>query len=174
MDIAAGPGRYLIEIAQKKSDLDLKVFIRDHDIKNINLGKMIVQKKGLNNVNFFLGDAFSPSSYKFQDFKPNILVISGLFELFPDNDLIVKAIQGATDILEDDGVIIYTGQPWHPQLDLIAKTLNNRDDEKWVMRRRTQRELDELFAIYGAEKQDMLIDKWGIFTVSKASFKKRG
>ena len=31
---------------------------------------------------------------------------------------------------------------------------------------------DELFNIHGAEKSDMKIDKWGIFTVSTANFKK--
>ena len=40
------------------------------------------------------------------------------------------------------------------------------------MRRITQKEMDELFHLHGAEKKDMKIDKWGIFTVSVATFSK--
>jgi hypothetical protein len=36
------------------------------------------------------------------------------------------------------------------------------------MRRRTQREMDHLVAVAGFEKVDMLVDEWGIFTVSLA------
>jgi len=36
------------------------------------------------------------------------------------------------------------------------------------MRRRTQREMDQLVEAAGFKKIDMLIDEWGIFTVSLA------
>ena len=39
------------------------------------------------------------------------------------------------------------------------------------MRRRSQYELDNLFAQHGFEKDKMHIDNWGIFTVSSALFK---
>jgi hypothetical protein len=41
------------------------------------------------------------------------------------------------------------------------------------MRRRSQYELDHLFAQSGFEKEHMLIDDWGIFTVSSAQFEGR-
>jgi hypothetical protein len=66
------------------------------------------------------------------------------------------------------GLLIYTGQPWHPQLEMIARVLDNREGRPWVMRRRTQQELDDLVASAGFEKLDMEIDRWGIFTVSVA------
>jgi alpha-beta hydrolase superfamily lysophospholipase/ubiquinone/menaquinone biosynthesis C-methylase UbiE len=172
MDIGAGPGRYLQELAKKYADKDFQVMIRDFAPANIEQGKAIASQFGLKNVTLKVADAFSPASYDANEFRPNILVVSGLFELFPDNDLITKAIAGATGILEDGGMIVYTGQPWHPQLEMIAHTLPNRDGVQWIMRRRTQEELDQLFHTYGAEKCDMWIDRWGIFTVSVANFKK--
>lgn len=65
-----------------------------------------------------------------------------------------------------EGKLIYTGQPWHPQLEMIAHTLNNRDQDRWIMRRRTQAELDYLVRNSGFEKMGAKIDRWGIFTVS--------
>jgi len=172
MDIASGPGRYLLEIAKEHHQSDLKVLIRDHDIKNINSSKAIAQELGLNNAEFLLADAFEPSSYQKQEFRPNIVIVSGLFELFSDNDLVEKAISGITSIIDDNSYVIYSGQPWHPQLELISQTLNNRDNNRWVMRRRTQLELDQLFQLNGAMKEKMWIDDWGIFTISKAQIKK--
>ena len=172
MDIASGPGRYLLEIAKEHHQSDLKVLIRDHDIKNINSSKAIAQELGLNNAEFLLADAFEPSSYQKQEFRPNIVIVSGLFELFSDNDLVEKAISGITSIIDNNSYVIYSGQPWHPQLELISQTLNNRDNNRWVMRRRTQLELDQLFQLHGAMKEKMWIDDWGIFTISKAQIKK--
>ena len=67
------------------------------------------------------------------------------------------------------GYLIYTGQPWHPQLEMIARALtSHRDGQAWVMRRRSQQELDQLVAAAGFEKLEQRIDEWGIFTVSVA------
>jgi len=167
MDIAAGPGRYLIETARKLKDKDVKVFIRDNEIKNINEGKKIAEEIGSKNVEFKVADAFDKNSYSTEEFSPNILIISGLYELFPDNDMIRNSLQGGVSMLQDGGYIIYTGQPWHPQLEIIAN-LPNRDGQQWIMRRRTQRELDQLINSVGYQKTEMKIDQWGIFTVSIA------
>ena len=44
---------------------------------------------------------------------------------------------------------MYTNQPWHPQIEMIARVLPNRDGQPWVMRRRTQAEMDALVACGG-------------------------
>ena len=98
------------------------------------------------------------------------MIISGVFELFSDNSLIQKAIDGVCSIMEENSFLIYTGQPWHPQLEQIANVLGNHQNEKWVMRRRSQYELDKLFALNGFKKDQMKIDDWGIFTVSSALY----
>jgi hypothetical protein len=46
--------------------------------------------------------------------------------------------------------------------------LRNREGERWIMRRRTTAEMDELVRAAGFEKIDMEIDQWGMFTVSVA------
>ena len=91
-----------------------------------------------------------------------------LFELFPSNEAIKKCLGAVTKIMDEKSYIIYTGQPWHPQIEFIAHTLRNRDKKMWIMRRRTQLELDQLFEQYGFKKTDMKIGKYGIFTVSTA------
>ncbi len=173
MDIAGGPGRYLVEMAQHHSSDDFEVLVRDFEPKNIDAGNKMITELGVNNVSFERADAFDKKSYENLKFKPNVVVVSGLFELFPSNKQVMKAIEGITSVIEDGGTVIYTGQPWHPQLEQIAHTLPNRDGEKWIMRRRTQNELDQLFAHFGGVKHRQEIDEWGIFTVSTAEIKKK-
>lgn len=169
LDIAGGPARYLVEIAAEYKDVTIQV--RDYQAQNIEQGQVLAKERNLTNIHYQQSDAFSPDSYLNDEFKPNIVIISGVFELFPDNNLIKNAIQGVTSIIEDRGFLIYTGQPWHPQLKQIAHVLGNHQQSRWVMRRRSQYELDNLFAQHGFEKDKMHIDNWGIFTVSSALFK---
>jgi len=79
-----------------------------------------------------------------------------------------RCLEGIADAIEEGGYLIYTGQPWHPQIEMIARVLTNRDGEPWVMRRRTQPELDALVREAGFEKIRTRVDKRGIFTVSIA------
>ncbi|HET9837095.1 MAG TPA: class I SAM-dependent methyltransferase family protein, partial [Candidatus Angelobacter sp.] len=73
------------------------------------------------------------------------------------------------EALEPGGLLIYTGQPFHPQIEMIARTLpSHRDFRPWVMRRRTQAELDQLVEAAGFCKISQTIDEWGMFTVSLA------
>jgi hypothetical protein len=66
-------------------------------------------------------------------------------------------------------LLIYTNQPWHPQLEMIARALtSHRGGQAWVMRRRTQGEMDQLVEKAGYRKIEQRTDQWGIFTVSIA------
>ena len=169
LDIAGGPARYLIEIAEKYPAVQIEV--RDYQEQNVEEGRVLAKAKALDNIQYVQSDAFDSKNYNKEGYRPNIVIISGVFELFEDNNLIGKAIDGVSAIIEEGGYLLYTGQPWHPQLEQIANVLGNHRDTQWIMRRRSQYELDKLFAQRGFEKNSMLIDNWGIFTVSSAQFK---
>jgi len=168
LDIAGGPARYLIELAAQYPEIEVRV--RDYQEQNVVQGRELAQKAGLSNIRYDQVDAFDPASYADASYRPNIVVISGVFELFGDNGLIGNAIGGVASIIAEGGYLVYTGQPWHPQLEQIAHVLGNHQQQRWVMRRRTQYELDRLFEAAGFEKEGMKIDDWGIFTVSVARF----
>lgn len=123
---------------------------------------------GLENATFALGDAFDPASLAQVQPRPNIAIVSGLYELFPDNEPVNRSLSGLSQILTTGDYLIYTNQPWHPQVEMIARVLVFRDGKPWVMRRRAQAEMDQLVRANGFEKIDMKIDPFGIFTVSIA------
>ena len=115
-----------------------------------------------------MGDAFDRASLAAITPKPTVAVVSGLYELFPSNEPVMNSLRGLADAVEPGGYLIYTNQPWHPQVEFIARVLTNREGKPWIMRRRTQAEMDELVRAAGFEKLRQEIDPWGIFTVSLA------
>jgi alpha-beta hydrolase superfamily lysophospholipase len=168
LDVAPGQGRYVIETLASPGDHNATALLRDYEQANVEAGRALAARHGVSGITFEQADAFDKASYESLDPRPNIAIVSGLFELFGDNALVRRCLEGIAGAIEKGGYLIYTGQPWHPQVEMIARVLTNRDGEPWVMRRRTQRELDELVRDAGFEKIKTRVDKRGIFTVSIA------
>jgi SAM-dependent methyltransferase len=168
VDIASGPGRYLLETLKDCAAKDVHATLRDCSEPCLRAGRALAKELGLANVTYERGDAFDEASLASIAPRPNIAVVSGLYELFPDNAPVRTSLAGLAEALPTGGYLIYTNQPWHPQVEMIARCLINRDGKPWIMRRRTQAEMDALVRATGFEKIAMEIDRWGIFTVSLA------
>ena len=170
VDVAAGGGRYIFEALQNNYTNVEKVLLRDFSADNVAQGVKNIDEKKLGKiVDFVQGDAFSEESLAQIKIRPNIAVVSGFFELFPNNDLLHTTLSGLSAIMETDGYLIYTNQPWHPQQELIARVLNSHQQGKpWVMRCRSQAEMDSLVEQCGFEKISQVCSECGIFTVSIA------
>jgi alpha-beta hydrolase superfamily lysophospholipase len=170
MDIAAGHGRYVLDAVQAEKDPVHSVLLRDYSDINVRDGRALIEQRGLGAVaRFEQADAFSRDSLAAVQPPPTLAVVSGLYELFADNAMVARSLAGVADAMDEGGYLVYTGQPWHPQLELIARALtSHRQGQAWVMRRRTQGELDQLVEQAGFRKVAQRIDEWGIFTVSLA------
>lgn len=170
LDIAAGHGRYILDAVTKVSKRPKSILLRDYSELNVASGKRLIHSKGLEDIaTFQLGDAFDESSLASIEPQVNLAVVSGLYELFSDNDLLRQSLSGLSQAIETGGYLIYTGQIWHPQQEFIARALtSHRKGEAWVMRLRSQAEMDALVEQAGFKKIDQCIDQFGIFTVSIA------
>ncbi len=170
MDIAGGAGRYLLDVLEDPEfGFDLKILCRDWSESALATGRASAQQLGLQDrISHVRGDAFDESSLASVEPKPSVAVVSGLYELFPDNGLLHRSLRGLFSAVSAGGYLIYTGQPWHPQVEMIARTLTNRDGQYWIMRRRPQGEMDALVEVAGFKKEKQWVDDFGIFTVSIA------
>jgi alpha-beta hydrolase superfamily lysophospholipase/SAM-dependent methyltransferase len=168
VDIAAGAGRYVLETMRSLKESPISALLRDYKPENVAAATQLAQDFGLKDVTVKQSDAFDRTSLASIEPRPTIGIVSGLFELIPSNDNVLNSLRGLADAIEPGGYLIYTNQPWHPQVEFIAKVLINREGKPWIMRRRTQAEMDELARTAGFEKLAMEIDQWGIFTVSLA------
>jgi alpha-beta hydrolase superfamily lysophospholipase/phosphatidylglycerophosphate synthase len=168
VDIAAGQGRYIFEAIANLASID-DLLLRDYADLNVQCGSEFIRRQKLGSfARFEKGDAFDRASLAQIAPKRTVGVVSGLYELFPENAAIRNSLAGLADAIAPDGYLLYTCQPYHPQLELIARTLTNRDGKPWVMRRRTQAEMDQLVAEAGFQKLQQWIDEDGIFSVSLA------
>ncbi|MDK2123554.1 bifunctional alpha/beta hydrolase/class I SAM-dependent methyltransferase [Parachitinimonas caeni] len=170
MDIAAGHGRYVLEAIEAAPIKPESVLLRDYSDINVRDGTALIAAKGMSNfARFEKGDAFDADSLAAVQPAPTVAVVSGLYELFPDNAMLESSLAGLAKAVPIGGYLIYTGQPWHPQLELIARALtSHRGGEAWVMRRRSQGEMDQLVERAGFRKCEQRIDQWGIFSVGLA------
>ncbi|WP_180094086.1 MULTISPECIES: bifunctional alpha/beta hydrolase/class I SAM-dependent methyltransferase [unclassified Acinetobacter] len=170
MDIAAGHGRYILDAVQKLPEHPESILLRDYSSINVQAGQAMIEQRGLSQIAKFVeADAFDTTSLASVEPKPTLAVVSGLYELFSDNDLLRQSLSGLSQAIEKDGYLIYTGQIWHPQQEFIARALtSHRQGDAWVMRLRSQAEMDALVEQAGFKKVDQVIDEFGIFTVSVA------
>ncbi|MER8829957.1 bifunctional alpha/beta hydrolase/class I SAM-dependent methyltransferase [Mesorhizobium sp. M0938] len=170
VDIAAGHGRYVLDAVAKCPEPPASVRLQDFSDLNVSLGqKLIADRKLPGTISFHQADAFDAKMLAGLDPAPDLAIVSGLYELFADNTMIARSLGGLAKAMQPGSLLLYTNQPWHPQLEMIARSLtSHRGGQAWVMRRRTQGEMDQLVTAAGFEKLDQRIDQWGIFTVSVA------
>lgn len=169
VDIVAGHGRYVMDVLEDEEAVS-DILLRDFSELNVARGKEMIASRGMSGrVRFERGDAFNYDELAALEPSPTLGIVSGLYELFPDNAVVRRSLAGLAAAIEPGGVLLYTGQPWHPQLKTIAWSLTSHKDGKaWVMRIRTQGEMDALVHEAGFDKCAQLIDESGIFTVSMA------
>ncbi len=170
MDVAAGHGRYVLDAIVANAAKPESILLRDYSDINVRDGRALIAERGLGDIaQFVQGDAFDRDDLAKVSPAPTVAVVSGLYELFPDNDQVAASLAGIATAVPPGGCLVYTGQPWHPQLELIARALtSHRQGQAWVMRRRTQAEMDQLVEAAGFRKLEQRIDGFGIFTVSLA------
>ncbi|MCL7999678.1 bifunctional alpha/beta hydrolase/class I SAM-dependent methyltransferase [Brucella sp. 21LCYQ03] len=170
LDIACGHGRYVIDAVVRAGELPNSIHLRDYSPINVLAGRKLIKERGLEAIaHMEEGDAFNEESLASITPQPDLAIVSGLYELFADNALINRSLSGLARVQKPGSLLIYTNQPWHPQLEMIARALtSHRGGQAWVMRRRTQGEMDQLVEKAGYRKIEQRIDQWGIFTVSIA------
>jgi alpha-beta hydrolase superfamily lysophospholipase len=168
LDIASGPARYVLETIHELRDIPVSVTLRDYRQENLDAAAKLRDRLGIGNVTLAMGDAFDRASVAAIRPRPTIALVSGLYELIPANEPVLASLRGLADAMEPGGHLICTNQPWHPQIEFIARVLTNREGQPWTMRRRTQAEMDDLVREAGFEKVSQDIDPWGMFSVSLA------
>jgi alpha-beta hydrolase superfamily lysophospholipase len=170
VDVAAGHGRYVLDAIANGTARPDSILLRDYGDANVRDGAALIAQRGLSAIARFVNaDAFDRGSLETIEPKATIGIVSGLYELTADNALVGESLAGLGAAIVPGGFLVYTCQPWHPQLELIARALtSHREGAPWVMRRRTQAEMDQLVERAGFRKIAQRINEDGLFTVSLA------
>ncbi|HEX6606206.1 MAG TPA: class I SAM-dependent methyltransferase family protein, partial [Chloroflexia bacterium] len=139
---------------------------RDLDPRGQVRGRERAAALGLTNVRYELGDATDARSLATVDPPPQVVVASGVYELFNDTDLIRRSMAGIRAILPPGGRFLFTTQVRHPQLEFIANVLVNREGRPWVMGCRSLAEVEGLARAAGFEVVRSALEPVGLFGVT--------
>ena len=82
VDIASGPGRYVLEMLASMPQAAVSAVLRDRSERGLEEGRRLADQLKLKNVRFEQGDAFSREELAGLTPRPHIAVVSGLYELF--------------------------------------------------------------------------------------------
>ena len=124
LDVAAGPGRYLQDLVAPYEPGRVLVLCRDLAGAGLWQGERLARERGLENVAYEMGDALAPRVPV--EGAPDVVVVSGLYELLLDDSVIRGSLERLRGLLAPGGVLVFTTQTHHPQLDFIANVLPNR------------------------------------------------
>jgi SAM-dependent methyltransferase len=167
LDVACGGGRYDLEVLLDFSGGAVNALLRDYKAENVQKAQELALHLGVS-ATIEQADAFNDDDLNRVLPPPNLIVVSGLHEILPDNELIRQHFQQLYRLLEPGGTLIFTIQPYHPQLEFIARVLNSHTGKPWVMRLRPL-ELTEAWATdAGFQDFQVQMDNFNIFGVVKA------
>ena len=134
LDIACGGADYDIAVLQHFEAAQIQAELRDYKQENLEKARQNAKRQGVTNIHFQRADAFEPANYSRQW---DVVVVSGFWEIIDDDQLVKSCLHNIAQCLAPDGVLLFTIQPDHPQLEFIARTLTSNTGKPWVMRLRT-------------------------------------
>jgi SAM-dependent methyltransferase len=162
LDMACGGGEYDIEVLKDFPPHQVESELRDYKPENIAQVMKNAKACGLKHIRFKQADAFDADNYRD---RWDIIVASGFWEIIEDDRLVKGCLLNAARCLDPGGRLIFTIQPDHPQLELIARTLTSHTSKPWVMRLRSLPLIQSWMNEAGLGYVSHRLEKHGIFGV---------
>ncbi|MEM6520935.1 MAG: class I SAM-dependent methyltransferase family protein [Cyanobacteria bacterium P01_D01_bin.71] len=167
LDVACGGGRYDLEVLRDFIPGAVQATLRDYKLENVIKARQLARKMGID-ARIEQADAFNDDDLALVQPRPNVVVVSGLHEILPNNALIANHFRQLYNHMAAPGTLIFTIQPRHPQLELIARTLPAHTGKPWIMRLRSWK-LTRYWAIAaGFQNIQVQMEPNGIFGVVTA------
>jgi SAM-dependent methyltransferase len=113
LDVAAGAGRYVMDVMERENECQPRAVCRDLDIEVLDLGERNAAERGIRNIKFETGDALSAESLSSLDPKPNIVISSGFYDWLNEDKTVKKSMALIFDLLPPGGNFVFTNQCHH-------------------------------------------------------------
>ncbi len=167
LDVACGGGRYDLEVLQHLPPGTVTATLRDYKLENVTQARQLATQLGID-ARIEQADAFNDGDLNQVQPRPTVIVVSGLHEILPNNDAIAHHFHQLYRILAASGTLVFTIQPHHPQLELIARTLPAHTGQPWVMRLRPWELTHQWVTAAGFQRVQVHREPNGIFGVVTA------
>ncbi len=168
LDVASGPGAYILSVLEKKNGTDLLARCRDYDDRWAQEGQAVAHQKKMMNVLFEQGDAFNRSEILALKPKPNLAVASGFYDWFTDDEKIKDSMRIIYDALETNGYFVVSNQASHPDLEFTEAVFLDLRKEPLRMTMRPKEKVNQWLTDMGFTVEKTLQDAQGYYSVTKA------
>jgi SAM-dependent methyltransferase len=167
LDVACGGGRYDLEVLRGFPQESVTATLRDYKLENVSRARQLAHQLHIA-ARIEQADAFNDGDLNLVQPRPNVMVVSGLHEILPDDGLIENHFRQLYRIMDAPATLIFTIQPHHPQLELIARTLPAHTGGLWVMRLRPWELTRQWATAAGFRNVQVHMEPNGIFGVVTA------
>lgn len=172
LDLACGAGRYLSDIVKIFSKNKIEIVGIDYDNKSLKLAKNLSEKEGISKeqIRFVKGNVFRLSILKKLgkrvDWRPNIVIASGL-TVYIDDDEVINMLKQIYEGLAYDGCILIDSQESNPSRKLMEKVLKTKQGA-WILYYRSPAQWRHWLHKFGFRDIVISCDQWKMYNLCSA------
>ncbi|MDP2653448.1 MAG: class I SAM-dependent methyltransferase family protein [Candidatus Omnitrophota bacterium] len=168
LDIASGPGAYVLAVMAQAGEADITARCRDFDGRWADEGREAAKQAGLNNVVFEQGDAYDRAALQAVQPRPNLMVSSGFYDWFNEDEKVKESIRIVHDVLDPGGYFVMTNQAAHPNLEFTQEVFTDFNNNPLRMAMRPPSLICKWLEETGFIIEHLLADQNGYYTAIKA------
>ncbi len=168
LDIASGPGAYILSVLENTGEKDICARCRDFENRWVIEGAREAQKRNLRNVRFEQGDAFNREEILALAPRPTVAVASGFYDWFNDDAKVKESMRIIYDALDRGGYFVFSNQSAHPKLEFTEQVFTDFNKKPLRMTMRPKELMCSFLREIGFEIEEDLSDDHGYYTVIKA------
>jgi len=168
LDIASGPGAYVIAVVQAVGEENLSARCCDFDERWVREGQAAADAKGLKRVRFQQGDAFDREAILAFSPRPNIAIASGFYDWITEDDDVKRSLAILFEALEPGGYLVLTNQVSHPDLGFVSAVFTDFHQQPLRMKMRAVARIREWLEQCGFIQEETLVDSREYYSVTLA------
>ena len=117
LDIASGPARYIQDVLTEFPDHAVGAHCWDLDERWLIEGRAEAQRRGVGNILYYRADAMDKRSYMLLPRRPGVVVASGFYDWFEDDEQVLRSLAMVYNALPVGGCFVFTIQTGHLSLE---------------------------------------------------------
>ena len=166
LDVALGPGRYILDVLSKFRDSPIEAICWDTQEQWLDEGQEMAADMGLESVLYERCDAMEAGFYSRLHRRPNVVVASGFYEWTHDDERVKESMRLIHNALRAGGYFAFSAQTGHVDLRMVNRVFKGFDSEALRITVRPTATVHNWARQQGFEIVESRSDEWNYHVVS--------
>ena len=168
LDVASGPGAYVLAVLKRVGAEGAVARCRDLDPAGLEEGRAAAARAGLTQVTFEQGDALDREAILRIAPRPNVAIASGFYDWITDDEIVRRSIDIVAEALEPGGFFVVTNQSAHPDLAFVSAVFTDHHHQPLRMKMRQAATIEFWLTSAGLTIDATRSDRHGYYSVTRA------